>query len=247
MADVKQKIRDELKRLVEEQGDLLKLLQKTDDSVQFGTRYQAWYSRALKIVESLAPDRLAEFRSYYEVDRKRKSFSVGNYTIQDYIMGLGPQKDVYGKSEWDASNLVAVRVVNQLQILSSLNARLDSVLADVTGHLFAELQDAELRAASELLKVNIRAAGALAGVVLERHLQQVATNHSVQIRKANPTIADVNDPLKAAGVYDTPVWRKIQYIGDIRNLCSHSKGTDPKKAQVEEMLREVDQIVKTLF
>jgi len=195
----------------------------------------------------LAPDRLSEFRSYYEVDRKRKAFSVDTYVIQDYVMAFGAAEDIYGKPKWDANNIVALRVVNQMQVLASLASRLDSVPADVTGHPFAELQDGELRAAGELLKVSVRAAGALAGVVLERHLQRVAANHKIQIKKANSTIGDLNDPLKAGGVYDVPVWRKIQYLGDIRNLCSHRKGADPTQEQVEEMRHEVDQIVKTIF
>jgi hypothetical protein len=247
MPDTNQKIRSELQALLAEQSELLKLVQKVEDTVGFGTRYQAWYSRGLKIVEALAPERLPEFRSYYEADRKRKSFSVDTYTIQDYVMAFGAAEDIYGKPKWDANNIIAVRIVNQMQILASLASRLDSVLADVTGHLFAELQDAELRAAGELLKISPRAAGALAGVVLERHLQRVATNHKIQIKKVNPTIGDLNDPLKTAGVYEVAVWRKLQYLADLRNLCSHSKGAEPTREQVEEMLREVNQFVKTIF
>jgi hypothetical protein len=247
MPDTSQTIRSELQALLDEQNELLKLVKNTEDTVNFGTRYQSWYSRAIKIVEALAPDRLPEFRSYYEVDRKRKAYSVDTYAIQDYVMAFGASQDVYGKPKWDANSIVALRVVNQMQILASLASRLDSVLADVTGHLFAELQDGELRAAGELLKVSARAAGALAGVILERHLQRVAANHKIQIKKANPTIGDLNDPLKADGVYDVPVWRKIQYLGDIRNLCSHSKGAEPGREQVEEMLRGVNQVVKTIF
>ena len=162
-------------------------------------------------------------------------------------MGFGAAQDIYEKPKWDANSIVAVRIVNQMQILASLAARLDSVLADVTGHLFAELQDGELRAAGEPLKISPRAAGALAGVVLERHLQRVAANHKIQIKKANPMVGDLNDPLKAAGVYEVPVWRKVQYLGDVRNLCSHNKGAEPTREQVEEMLREVDRFVKTIF
>lgn len=247
MPDTSQKVRSELQALLADESELLKLVLKIEDTVNFGTRYQGWYSRAIKIVEALAPDRLPEFRSYYEVDRKRKSFSIDTYTIQDYVMAFGAAQDIHGKPKWNANNIVALRIVNQIQILASLASRLDSVLADVTGHLFAELQDGELRAAGELLKISPRAAGALAGVVLERHLQRVATNHEIQIKKANPTIGDLNDPLKAGGVYEVAVWRKVQYLGDIRNLCSHSKGAEPTREQVDEMLRDVDQCVKTIF
>ncbi|MBF8277611.1 MAG: hypothetical protein HW390_2684 [Candidatus Brocadiaceae bacterium] len=44
------------------------------------------------------------------------------------------------------------------------------------------------------MKISSRAAGDLAGVVLERHLQRVAENHKRPIRKKAPTISDLNDP-----------------------------------------------------
>ncbi len=140
-----------------------------------------------------------------------------------------------------------IRILNQMQILVSLSSRIDSVLQDVTGHLFAELQDSELDAATQLKKISRRAAGALAGVVLERHLQRAAKNHKISIRKKAPTISDLNDPLKQAGVYDVPIWRKIQLLADIRNLCSHQKSAEPTDEQVEELIAGVNSVIKSVF
>ena len=243
----KEQIKVELNALIESQGDLLALSKSNDDIVSFGTKYQKWYSRAYKIVEALAPERLPEFVSYYLIDTKRKITDAGNYVLQDYIKGIGARTDHYNKPLWDTHNLAAIRVVNQLQILSSLSSRIDSVLQDVTGHLFAELQDAELIAATQLKKISNRAAGALAGVVLERHLQRTIDNHKISIGKKSPTISDMNDPLKKNGIYDTPVWRKIQLLADIRNLCSHQKTSEPTDEQVDELIAGVNSIVKTVF
>ncbi len=121
------------------------------------------------------------------------------------------------------------------------------MLQDVTGHLFAEIQDSELKAAIKLKKISKRAAGALAGVVLERHLQRVAVNHNISISKRNPTISDLNDPLRNAGIYDQPTWRKIQVFGDIRNLCSHQKDTEPTEEQVTELIDGVNAVIKNIF
>jgi hypothetical protein len=140
-----------------------------------------------------------------------------------------------------------IRVVNQVQIIASLSSRIDSVLKDVTGHLFAELQDTELNAAMQLKKTSKRASGALAGVVLERHLQRVATNHGISTGKKNPTVSDLNDPLKSKGVYDTPMWRKIQLLADIRNLCSHQKSAEPTDEQVEQLISGVNSVIKSVF
>lgn len=243
----KEAVKTELKALLESKKKLLSLAKDNKDILEFGTNYQHWYSRAYKLVEALAPERLSEFVSYYLIDPKRKVTDVGNYALQDYIKGIGARTDHYDKPLWDTNNLAMIRILNQLQILSSLSSRIDSVLQDVAGHLFAEIQDAELVAVTQLKKISKRAAGALAGVVLERHLQRAAKNHGIPIGKKSPTISELNDPLKNKGVYDTPVWRKIQMLADIRNLCSHQKATEPSAEQVEELIAGVNSIIKTIF
>ena len=242
-----EEIKSELKSLVAVKNALLKFASNTDDTIEFGSNYQLWYSKAIKIVEALAPERLVEFKSYYLIDPKRKQLSAETYTIQDYVKGIGARTGVYNTPLWDVNNCVQVRVMNQIQILASLETRIDSVIQDVTGHLFSELQDKELEAASQLMKINVRAAGALAGVVLERHLQRVAKSHGITLRKKAPAISDLNDPLKEKSVYGIPIWRKIQYLADLRNICSHQKSDEPTKEQVKELLDGVNSIVKTVF
>ncbi|HOW53872.1 MAG TPA: hypothetical protein PLR60_04375 [Syntrophorhabdaceae bacterium] len=236
-----------LKDLLNTQGELLSLATHDKDIIDFGTKYQDWYSRAYKLVQTLAPERLNEFASYYLIDPKRKITTAGNYVLQDYIKGIGARTDFSGKPLWDTHNIAAIRILNQMQIIASLSSRIDTVLQDVTGYLFAELQDNELLAATQLKKINKRAAGALAGVVLERHLQRVAVNHNIPIGKKNSTISDLNDPLKNNGIYDTPLWRKIQLLADIRNLCSHQKATEPTEEQVHELISGVNSIIKSIF
>jgi hypothetical protein len=204
MNDAKAQIKEELSNLLGQQKEIVRLLEDLKDAVGFGTTYQRWYTKSLKVVRALAPDKYDEFVSYYLPDSKRKFFDGGNYAIQDYIKGLGPGPNRFGEMPFESAKVATLRFLNQLQILASLSSRIDSILADVEGHLFAELQDKELEAANELKRVNLRAAGALAGVVLERHLQRVAVNHEVKITKRDPTIGDLNDPLKQANVYDVP-------------------------------------------
>ena len=55
-----------------------------------------------------------------------------------------------------------------------------SVLADVRGYLLAKIEDEELAVAAQLLTINVRAAGAVAGVVLESHLQRVSANQKIE-------------------------------------------------------------------
>jgi hypothetical protein len=59
-----------------------------------------------------------------------------------------------------------------------------------------------------------RAAGAMAGVVLEEHLATVCEQHNISTPK-NATILKLNDVLKANDVADVPTWRFVQRLGDI--------------------------------
>ena len=87
----------------------------------------------------------------------------------------------------------------------------------------------------------------MAGVVLERHLAQVTSNHNVTIRKQHPTINDLNELLKGANVLDVPTWRLVQRLGDIRNLCDHNKSREPTTDEIGELIEGVAKITKTVF
>ncbi len=237
-------IHKELSALYKTGADLAMSFQKKEDK-QFHYDYHSWYTVALKVVASLASDRLVEFRSYYEIDPKRKSMGYGTYVIQDYLKGVAPGS--YHLKDFDTRAEVLQCLINQLAIINSINSRVDSVLSNIEGELYAELQDNEIATSRQLSKISPRAAGALVGVLIEGHLQKVAEAHGLKIAKRNPTIADLNDPLKAALVIDTPAWRKISFLADLRNLCSHKKGTDPTKEQVEELIQGAEWLTKNVF
>ena len=93
----------------------------------------------------------------------------------------------------------------------------------------------------------MRAAGALAGVVLEGHLAQVCQDRKLTVPKKNPGISDLNEVLKAAGAIDVPEWRFIQHLADIRNLCDHSRNPDPTVEQVTDLIGGVKKVIKTVY
>jgi hypothetical protein len=240
-------VKKELELLISEIRDLIIFTMLDEfDPLGFNSRYQKWYTKASKLVELLGPDRLQEFIGYYRADPRRKTIEINNYVIHDFINGiqLGDYPEGY---PIDDRSIMRIRIMNQGDIIGALSSRIDTVLADVTGHLLSEIEDFELEAASKLTKVSLRAAGSLAGVVLERHLQRVAINHQVTISKRNPTIADLNDPLKDRGIYELATWRKIQFLADIRNICSHQKSIEPTVDQVKVLISGVNAIVKTIF
>jgi len=129
-----------------------------------------------------------------------------------------------------------------------VKARFESSLFDIRQLVQADLFDSELDAAKELAKHKFtRAAGALAGVVLERHLAQVCQNHGIKIVKKEPGIADLNNALKEANVIDLPQWRFVQHLADIRNLCDHNKKSEPTVEQVDDLVAGVTKVTKIMF
>ena len=197
-------------------------------------------------MQQLLPDRLADFVRCYEKPKSRKNITFENYRIEDCLQGVSTIR-------WDGEKVVGPSAAiphfrQQLAILQAVQARFESSLFDIKQLVMADLFDSELDAAKELAKKKfLRAAGAVAGVVLEKHLVQVCRNHSVAISKKAPGISDLNDLLKTANVVDVPQWRFIQRLGDSRNLCDHNKTTDPTAEQVADLIAEVDKTLKTLF
>jgi len=164
-------VRKETDALYNEGAKLAVAFQKKE-AKQFQYDYQRWYTKALKAVSSLAPDRLAEFKAYYEIDPKRKALGYGTYVIQDFFKNVVPNKLQH--PDFDSDERTLICFFNQLTILKAIAGRVDTVLENIEGELYAELQDSELVIARQLCKVNLRAAGALVGVVIEGHLQKVA-------------------------------------------------------------------------
>jgi hypothetical protein len=109
------------------------------------------------------------------------------------------------------------------------------------------LIDDDIEAAKELVKSgHLRSAGVVCGVVLEAHLKSVAARHNIKFRKKRPTVSDYNDTLKDR-VYDTPTWRFIQRLGDIRNLCAHAGDRDPTRDEVNDLIAGTEKIVKEIY
>jgi len=206
--------------------------------------YQVWYTLALGVVRDVVPDRLAEFEECYR-NSKRKNVDILTYTIGDFLDGITVTRFA-SEPVFNTATVYVNRFLTQINILRGAETRLASVLGNIEGTVRAELFDNELDIALELQKGHLRAAGAVAGVVLERHLQQIAHSHGVRVAKKQPTLADLNDPLKAAAIYDVPRWRQIQRLADLRNLCVHHREREPTPDEVRELIDTTRAVVKSI-
>lgn len=212
---------------------------------KINAEYDAWYSEAMAVVRQLLPDRQKDFVSFYEKPKGRKTIQYGNYVMQDYLQGLRTT-DWSGETKVDKSAAIP-QFQQQLAILMAAKSRLTSSLYEIRQIVQADLFDSEVAAARELLKYKfLRAAGAIAGVVLEKHLLQVCVDHSIKVAKKDPGISDLNDLLKAASTIDVPQWRHISMLADLRNLCAHNKKQEPTVVQVTDLIDGVDKVLKTI-
>lgn len=211
----------------------------------FKNSYNSWYNESLSLIKQIMPERLEDFVSYYK-QPKRKSLTYETYTISDYLIGLMVY-DGWGEVLFKSSTIIH-KYEQQFQILKSLEYRFTSLLYDIKQLLQADVFDSEIDAAKELCKKGFyRAAGAVCGVIIEKHLKSVCEKRNIKIRKKTPTINDYNQVLKDSDVIDIVMWRFIQRLGDIRNLCDHDKTIEPNQEVVVELIEGTDKVNKTLF
>lgn len=250
-----EEIKSNLNQLVDDGKIVQGLISGEIAAHEFTEAYQRWYTPALKLVSLLGKDRLDEFCGYYLVNPSRGELTSSTYVIQDYVSGVKPVHSHLTRmngTDFDSQPVIASKFASQFSLLKSLSTRIDSVLSDAIGHLFTELQDDELKVASQLIVINLRAAGAVAGVVLEAHLQRLVKNHDItvainNVTIKNPSMSNLNDALRGDGVYDMAPWRKIAYLATVRNYCDHPKEREPTEEEVKELIKETEHIIKTIF
>jgi hypothetical protein len=211
----------------------------------FKTDYQRWYSVASAVVQQVLPARSADFISYYEIPKPRKEITFQNYMIKDYLQGLVLRR----MSEIVTDGSAAIpEFVQQLNILKAARYALGSSLIDLKAILQADLFDSEIDTAKALAKAGyLRAAGAICGVVIEKHLSHVCEVHEVKINKKNPGISDLNQLLRDKEFTTVPQWRFIQHLADIRNLCDHAKGREPTKEEIDDLVGGSAKVLKTVY
>ena len=211
----------------------------------FKGSYQSWYSKAQAVVKQVLPDRLADFVSYYEYPRSRKNVTHENYMIRDYLQCLSYTRGYNSDISGPASAIPEFQ--QQLNIVKAAKDALDSTLMDLRAILQADLFDTEIETAGALAKAGyLRAAGAICGVVIEKHLRYVCETHNITIKKKNPGINDLAQHLRSSNVITLPNERIIQSLADTRNICSHAKDREPNQSEINELVEGTGKILKII-
>lgn len=240
-----ERIHSEIDALIQRSAKLLKEQKKDHDRSALRIQYESWYTLALSFIRQIVPERVTDFQSAYR-HQKRKDINSETYTIEDYLMGLVVTHR--GQEAFDTHLVFQFKFLGQIAILKAASDSAVALLRDIRTVLRAELFDDDLEAARELLKTaHFRSAGVICGVVLEGQLKSAAFRRSIKFTKRNVTISDLNDSLKNSSAYDVPMWRFIQRLGDIHNLCGHAGDRDPSKKEVDELITGVEKVIKEVF
>lgn len=188
--------------------------------VDFVQSYHQWYAACLAVVEANMPSRLAELAALHK--GANTELMKGSITFEDQVR-------------------LADRIVQVRAVIASIPQYLEGRLHDLELAVAQAYVGDQLAEAQALLKAGYtRAAGAIAGVLLERHLRLLCGRHQPPIKyRKNAGITKLNDALKSAGVYDVVQWRKVQWMGDIRNQCDHPKATEPREGDIADLIAEV--------
>lgn len=212
---------------------------------RFSDKYQSWFSRSQAVIKQILPDRMIDFNSYYEYPKPRKDITFQNYMIKDALQGLTIRS--YGEVKVSASAAIP-ELAQQVNILRAAKDALKSRLLEIISILQADLFDSEVDSSKALAKAGyFRAAGAICGVVIEKHLAQVCDAHGISVKKKNPGISDLNQSLKDNDTITVPQWRFVQHLADIRNICDHARGREPTKEEIDDLVAGTGKVLKTVF
>jgi len=231
------------------QGQLPEKLKKGLDKEgvvlpDFISKYDTWYSESMLVIKQIIPERYDDFVKQYK-NEKRKGLDSLTYCISDYLLGIQSSR---GQTVIVNQSAAIPKMQIQNSILASAKKKFKSSLFDIKELLQADIYDSELDAARDLSKKGfVRAGGAIAGVVLEKHLSHICNLHNLKSGKKHPSISDYYQILKDNDIIDIPKWRFIQHLGDLRNLCDHNKDREPTKEEVLELVEGVDKVIKTVY
>jgi hypothetical protein len=204
------------------------------------TPYPTWYRKVLRVMHKLTPQR----------DDDAPDPSQGRQDdkpVASYATKTSVGMEILQNGETIASGRITflTRLSHQLRMLNSVRNGLEYMLADLQSTLYGEVGNHILATAYALFhRGQHRAAGALAGVLLEIHLAKVATKYRSPTAPTSSGLATLNTALKRGGIYDVEVWRFIDSLGALGHACVYAPAYEPTVDDLTEFLHGVQLIRK---
>jgi hypothetical protein len=239
--DARDQLRFELGVLLAYGRELSTQVQSDDlDPRDVNERYQVWYTQTLRLVERVLPERRREFEGYYRSDPESGDQPA---TISAILGSLsGPRTS--GEKREPLAGLFDPGL-EQGTFLHLLGMQL-AILASAVPTLLPEERrpDRELQAARALLsKGHRRAAGVVAGLVLQSHLSKVAQRYDLALPKSDSSsLRRLNRSLRKAGVCGRARSRQIKRLAALSDSCVRRKKKISRK-RVSELLSGVEEML----
>lgn len=192
-------------------------------------KYEIWFTQAFTLVSEYIPERRADFREAYSDIDELLHFDGMEYTKADSYCGI------------------LRRVISrQKNLLLSIPPKLEAERLKMRKGVSDEIITEELYQAKTLWDDgNIRAAGVVAGVALERHLLTLCelSDRGIEYEYSNG-IRSLAETLYSANEITQTTKGQLEYLSDIRNDCAHANEEEPDKRDVERLIEQAEDLVR---
>jgi hypothetical protein len=197
-------------------------------------KYEAWYTKALPVVQKQIPERLEDFVSAYKRNRSA-AVNESTYTIQDYLLGI--KANPSSKADFNYALLGQRLILRQVGILSSLLRSKHVSERTPDALLMAEFYNRALDQAQELFGTGEYApAGVVAGALLENYLKWLWRRRNVRVDEKQVSLAEMNDFLYKFQTYKHTTMIRIQGLIPLAESCLDLQKKNPSKEDIEELI-----------
>jgi hypothetical protein len=197
--------------------------------------YELWYNSAHPLVQEYLPDRIEEFEDANKKIRKCLEIDL-KYLDNHDITGIGALK-----------SKIASGTKLQISLVKSIPDRVETEQLKARRSVSSNIVTNEVEKAKELFDDgNIRASGVIAGVALERHLLTLCESSEKELDFGYMDgITSLAQELSNANEISDDEQRNLEYLAGIRNNCSHATDEEPERREVERLLNQSDEFIRS--
>jgi hypothetical protein len=200
-------------------------------------QYEEWYNSSLPLIQEYLPERKEDFQQEYQ--KVRQGIEIDIEFIRD--------RDI--NSIGTLSSMIMTGLLLQVNLLQSIPERVESEALRAKRSVSSNLVSEELQKAKQLFDDNdIRAAGVISGVALERHLLTLANTSNRDLDYSQMDgITSLAQTLSDAHEISDDDQRQLEYLSGIRNKCSHASDKGPDRREVERLIEQSSEFIQGSF
>lgn len=227
--DLINEIEDFFRESGDNEDDFQLTLSADSEYTQLVRSYERWYSVARTLISQYQPSRLDDFESAYA--RFYESFDFRGI---DTVHAPSLFRDTTSP------------ILTQIGLIESLPTQIELINRQARNEVSSKISNDELQRARELFNDGeVRVAGVIAGVALERHLLTICENseHELDFGYMDG-ISSLANTLHEGDEITDDTMRLLDYLGGVRNKCAHANEEDPEEEEVGRLLTEAEQFVR---